>query len=89
MPRTSKKSDDLATIEARRDALREELAQLDERARLAELAARDAGRPVLIAALERIKIAAMDKSDAKAIAAAIGQHGGRFVADRLAAAATS
>lgn len=83
MPRPSTKSDDLAAIEARRELLRAELAQLDERARVAELAARDAGRPVLIAALDRIKIAGMEKNDAKAIAAAISTHGGRAVAAHL------
>lgn len=84
MPRTSTKTDDLATIDARREALRAELAQLDERAKLAALAARDAGRPVLAAALDRIKIAEMDKADAKAIATMIGTHGGKAVAAHLA-----
>lgn len=74
----------LATIEARREALRAELAQLDEQAKAAEQAARDAGRPVLIAALERIKIAAIDKADARAIAKAISNHGGKAVASHLA-----
>lgn len=75
---------ELAAIEARREALRAELAQLDEQARAAEIAARDAGRSVLTAALERVKIGAMDKSDAKAIASAIAQHGGKSVASHLA-----
>lgn len=83
MPRTSVKQDDLATIEARRQTLRAELAALDERAQAIELAARDAGRPVLIAALERVKIAALDKADAKAIASVIGAHGGKAVAELL------
>lgn len=84
MPRTSTKSDDLATIDARREALRAELAQLDERAKQAEFAARDAGRPILIAALDRVKIAGMDKEDAKAIATAISSHGGKVLAQHLA-----
>ncbi len=84
MPRASSKSIDLSSIEARREALRAELAALDEQAKAAELAARDAGRPVLLAALERIKIAAMAKADAKAIASAIGLHGGEAVAQHLA-----
>lgn len=83
MPRTQAKSADLATIDARREALRAELAQLDEQARAAELAARDAGRPMLLSALGRIKIAAMGKGDAKVIAAAIGAHGGRAIAHHL------
>ncbi len=83
MPRSASKPDDLATIEARREALKAELAVLDERAREMELAARDAGRPVLLAALERIKIGALDKSEARVIAAAIAKHGGKAVADQL------
>jgi hypothetical protein len=84
MPRTSAKSDDLAAITARREALKAELAALDERAKAMEQATRDAGRPVLIAALERVKIAAIDKADARAIALAIGDHGGSAVAKHLA-----
>lgn len=75
---------ELATIEARREALRAELAQLDEQAKAAEQTARDAGRPVLNAALERVKIAAIDKADARAIAKAISNHGGKAVASQLA-----
>ena len=84
MPRTSAKSDDLAAITARREALKAELAALDERAKAMEQATRDAGRPVIIAALERVKIAEMDKADARAIARAIGDHGGSAVAKHLA-----
>ena len=83
MPRRSLKADDLATIEARREALRSELAELDERAKVVELAARDAGRHVLISALDRIKISAMGKDDAKGIASAIAHHGGKAVAAHL------
>lgn len=82
MART-KKVVELAAIEARREALRAELAQLDEQAKAAEQIARDAGRSVLIAALERVKIAALDKADARAIAAAISNHGGKAVASQL------
>lgn len=78
-----KKAVDLAAIEARRDALKTELAQLDEQAKAAEMAARDAGRLVLTAALERIRIGALSKVEARAIANAIGQHGGKAVADHL------
>ncbi|WP_244647446.1 hypothetical protein [Sphingomonas sp. CFBP 13728] len=84
MPRPSSKPADLSTIEARREALKAELATLDEQAKAAELAARDAGRPTLLAALDRVKIAAIDKSDARAIAAAIRRHGGKAVAGHLA-----
>jgi hypothetical protein len=82
MARTGK-TIELAAIEARREALRLELAQLDEQAKAAEELARDAGRPVLLAALERVKIAAIDKADARSIASAISRHGGKAVAGAL------
>jgi hypothetical protein len=84
MPRATSKPDDLEAIAARRAALIEELASVDEKLKAAEMAARDAGRPTLLAALERIKIAAMDKSEAKAIANAIGQYGATAVSQHLA-----
>lgn len=84
MPRSSSKPADLPTIETRKRALLAELAHLEEQAKAAEVAARDAGRPVLLSALNRIKIAAMDKSDARVIASAINQHGGASVASHLA-----
>lgn len=68
MPRATSKPIDPSSIDARREALRAELSALDEQAKTAELAAKDAGRPVLLAALDRIKIATMDKSDARSIA---------------------
>jgi hypothetical protein len=83
MPRVTSKPADLSSIDARREALRAELAALDEQAKAAELAAKDAGRPVLLAALDRIKISAMDKADARSIASAIGLHGGKVVAEHL------
>ena len=83
MPRATTKPNDLETITARRAALIAELATVDEKLRAAELAARDAGRPTLLAALEKVKIATMDKNDAKGIATALGQHGGSAVARHL------
>lgn len=83
MPRISSKPVDLATIEARQKALMAELASLAEQAKAAELAARDAGRPVLLAALGRVKIPAMEKSEARTIASAIGTHGAQAVALHL------
>ena len=77
------KLDDLSAIEARREALRGELADLDEKAKAAEQAARDAGRPTLLAALERVKISELSRQEARAIANAIGQHGAKVVADYL------
>lgn len=84
MARTRKVAD-LESIEARRAALKAELAALDEQAKAAEEAARDAGRPVLMAALDRVKIGALAKADARTIAAAIAQHGGKVAASQLAA----
>lgn len=84
MPRPSNKPESLASIEARREALKAELADLEQRAKAVEFAARDAGRPTLLAALDRVKIAAIDKTDARVIANAIGQRGGKVVAGQLA-----
>lgn len=84
MPRATSKPTDLLSINARREALRAELAALDQQAMAAELAAKDAGRPTLLAALQRVKIAALDKADAKTIASTIGSHGGAAVAEHLA-----
>ena len=83
MPRPSSKPVDLATIEARQKALMAELASLAEQVKAAELAARDAGRPVLLAALDRVKIPAMEKSEARTIASAIAAHGAQAVAQHL------
>lgn len=89
MRRKAITGDDLAAIDARREALRAELAELDQRAKEAELAARNAGRPILTAALDKVRIPAMEKADAKAIAAAIAQHGGKIVAGHLATIPTT
>lgn len=89
MARSSSKPADLSAIEARRESLLAELAALDEQAKAAELAARDAGRPVLMAALDRVKIGKMDKAHARSIASAIGLHGGEIVAQHLAALSQS
>ena len=75
---------ELAAIEARREALRTELAQLDEQAKAVEQAARDAGRSTLLAALDRVKIAGLSKNEARTIANAIARHGGKTVAEHLA-----
>ena len=89
MPRVSQKSDELSAITARRESLLAELAAVDEKLKAAELASLDAGRPVLLAALERVKIAKMDKADAKSIATAINRHGGKAIADHLVSLASS
>jgi len=89
MARTSSKTVDITTIEAREKALREELAALAEQKKVAELAARDAGRPVLLAALDRVKIPSMEKTDARSIATAISTHGAAAVAQHLGTISTS
>ncbi|MFZ5699727.1 MAG: hypothetical protein ACOY4P_00065 [Pseudomonadota bacterium] len=78
------KSSDLQAIKQERAKLETMLAAIVQREKDAEAAQRDAGRPVLLAALDRIKIGAMERPDAKAIAAAIAKHGGARVAASLA-----
>jgi hypothetical protein len=87
MPRAATRADDLASIERRREALQAELTALDARAKAIETAAKDAGRPVLMAALKRIQVGAVDKADARAIASAIAVHGGSAVAKHMASLA--
>jgi hypothetical protein len=79
----TKKVVELAAIEARREALRTELAQLDAQAKAVEQAARDAGRSTLLAALDRVKIAGLSKNEARTIANAIARHSGKIVAEHL------
>lgn len=50
--------------QACREALEAKLAALDQRAKAAELAARDAGRPTLLAALGKVTISAIGKPTA-------------------------
>ena len=71
MARPRKIGGDLATITAERARLQAELARLDEAERVALETERDAGREVLLAALVKVKIARMDRGQAKAIAQAI------------------
>ena len=84
MPRGTSKPEDLEAITARRTALVAELAAVDEKLKAAELAARDAGRATLLTALDKVKIAALDKADARTIASAIEKLGGSVVAAHLA-----
>lgn len=84
MARTKAAPTDLEGINAQRERLKAQLAQLDEAAKVAEAAELDAGRPLLISALDRVKIGKMDKADAKAIASAVAQFGGKAIAEHLA-----
>jgi len=82
MART-KKLVDLDTIAAEREQLQEQLKELKAREKAAIEAKKDAGRAPLMAALARVKIAEMDKGQAKAIAQAISKLGAPEVARRL------
>lgn len=77
------KSPALQSIKQERVKLEAALAAIVQREKEAEDALRDAGRPVLLAALERVKIPELDRSDARAIAAAIAKHGAAKVAAAL------
>lgn len=78
------KTPDLDTIRIERAKLESRLAAIIQREREAEAVQRDAGRSALLAALDRVQIGAMERTDAKNIAAAIGKHGGATVAAALA-----
>lgn len=73
MARVRKFDGDLDTIASERAKLQERMAELDAAERAAREAQRDAGRGVLLAALERVKIGAMDRAQAREIAVAIGK----------------
>ena len=85
MARTKKVEGNLSAIAAERARLQAEIEKLDEAEKRAREAERDAGRAVLLAALEKTKIGAMSRADAKAIAKAIETMGGSAVAEKLAA----
>jgi hypothetical protein len=69
------KSPALESIKQERVKAEAALAAILQREKEAEEALRDAGRPVLLAALERVKIPAMERTEARFIAAAIAKHG--------------
>src|SRR3546814_10309301 len=83
MPRAKKIEGNLDAIAARRAELEAELARVTEAERRAREAERDAGRDVLLAALGKVKIARMDRSEATAIAKAIEKHGAKRIAEKL------
>lgn len=70
----------LETIKQERIKAEAALATIVEREKEAEKALRDAGRPVLLAALARVKIPDMDRTEARTIAAAVAKHGAAKVA---------
>lgn len=85
MARARKVEGDLSAIAAERARLEAKLSELNEAEKRAREAERDAGRAVFMAALEKIRIGAMSRSEAKAIAKAIETMGGTAVAQKLAA----
>lgn len=84
MARPKRVGNDLPSISAERARLEAQLAEVAAREKEALEAARDAGRPVLLSALEKVKIGEMNRQDAKAIAVAITKLGGTQAAKLLA-----
>ncbi len=85
MARPKQTAGDLDAIAAQRARLEAELARLDDLEKQTREMARDAGRDTLLATLGRVKIGAMTKGSAKAIAGAIAADGGDEVARKLGA----
>jgi hypothetical protein len=83
MARMKKGDNDLAGIEAKREMLKAELAKLNDAEKRVRQATLDAGRSVLLAALQKVKIGKMEVADAKAIAKAIETLGGSVIAQKL------
>lgn len=83
MARDRKVDRDLAGIAAEKAKLEAQLASLAEREKAAREAARDAGRGVLLAALERVKIPAMDRAEARSLATTIASLGAAEALRRL------
>ena len=74
MARARNTGGDLEAIASERAKLQQRMAELDVAERAAREAQRDAGRAVFLAALEKVKIGAMDRAQARDLAAAIGKH---------------
>ncbi|GAO52979.1 hypothetical protein [Novosphingobium sp. MD-1] len=74
MTRTRKAGGDLDAIASERAKLQQRMAELDAAEKAAREAQRDAGRGVFLAALEKVKIGAMDRAQARGLAAAIAKH---------------
>jgi hypothetical protein len=83
MARMKKGDNDLAAFEAKRKMLKAELAKLNEAEKRVKQATLDAGRSVLLAALQKVKIGKMEVADAKAIAKSIETLGGSVIAQKL------
>ena len=85
MARARNPQGNLDVIAAERARLQAELARLDEAENAARDIARDAGRETLLGALGKVRIGAMSRDDAKAIATAIASLGGGEAARKLTA----
>jgi len=73
MARVQKIDGDLDAIAIEKAKLQKRMAELDAAEKAAREAQRDAGRVVLLAALAKVKIGAMDRAQARDIATAIGK----------------
>lgn len=77
------KGNDLDGIRQEREKIEAMLADVMKRERDALEAAKDAGRPALLAALDKVKIGPIERTKARTIANAIAKHGGDQVAAAL------
>lgn len=75
----------LADIERERAQIEAKLRELNEAEKRARDIAADAGRATLLSALEKVRIGAMTRSDAKAIANAIASLGAAELVAKLSA----
>jgi multidrug efflux pump subunit AcrA (membrane-fusion protein) len=67
MARARNTGGDLDAIASERAKLQQRMAELDAAERAAREAQRDAGRGVFLAALDKVKIGAMDRAQARAL----------------------
>ena len=73
MARARKTGCELDVIASERAKLQQRMTELDVAEKAAREAQRDAGRGVFLAALDKVKIGAMDRAQARGLAAAIGR----------------
>lgn len=83
MPRGVKATVDYHDIASRRAKLEAELAELAKAEKTAREAERDKGRTMLLTALGKVKIGAMERGDAQIIARSIETLGAAQIAAKL------
>lgn len=83
MAKQSKAPSQVAAIDDEIARIERRMAELRQAKKQALEVEKDKGRPLLLAALDKVKIGAMDKDQAEAIAKAIGRHGPVRVAEIL------